>query len=184
MRQKPVFVVDILREVVAKTEAKVLAEIQAAQPDRGIVNINFVPGTPLEITDVLDVMGQQPTGDPKRFPLVGVFLPIREGKGRQIGIDGIEGIRICIAMVNRNLTDRTPERYERNFKPILYPIYYEFLNQLDADKRILSPSSNGFKHTKIDWPYYDPNEQKNAFNEYVDAIEIRDLELLINLKHC
>lgn len=183
MRQKPVYVIDILREVVAKTEAKVLAEIIAAAPNRGIVNLNFVPGTPLEITDVLDVMGKQPTGDPKRYPLIGVFLPIREGKGQRIGIEGIDSLRICIAMVS-DATIRTPERYEKNFKPILYPIYYEFLNQLSLDKRIMSTGSNGFKHTKIDWPYYDPEKQANAFNEFVDAIEIRDLELLIDLKNC
>lgn len=183
MTKQPVYVIDILREVVAKTQTVLLSNLQADNPNRSIVNINFVPGTPLEITDVLDVMGMQPTGDPKRFPLVGVFVPIREGKGRQIGIDGIEGIRMCIAMVS-NHTDRTPDRYVKNFKPILYPIYYEFLNQLSLDKRIMNTGANSFKHTKIDWPYYNPDQEKNAFNEYVDAIEIRDLELLINLKHC
>jgi len=181
MRNKPVYVIDIIRDVVAATQTKVLAELQEANPL--IQSLNFIPGTPLEITDVLDVMAKQPTLETKTFPLVGLFIPITENKGEAIGIDGIDRLRICIAMTS-NATIRTPERYTKNFKPILYPIYYEFLNQLDLDKRILKTDSNGFRHRKIDWPYYNPEGEKNAFNNFVDAIEIKDLELKIKLSNC
>jgi len=181
MRQKSVNVIDIIRDIVTKTEAAVLAELQLA--NSLIQAVNFVPGTPIEMTDVLDTMAKQPSLEMKTFPLFGLFIPIIENKGTEIGIDGVEGIKICIAMTS-NPTIRTPERMTKNFKPILYPIYYEFLNQLSLDKRLLKTDNNGFKHRKIDWPYYDPESNKNAFNNFVDAIEIKDLELKIKLSNC
>lgn len=181
MRQKAICIPDIIREVAQRTNAVVLPELQAKRD--WIEQVNFEVGTAAEITEMLALKSQQPTLEPKRFPLIGLFIPIIESRGRQFDIYGVENVRIVIA-VNTPPGIRTPERLEDNFKPILYPIYLEFMNQLYLDKRTIARTSGDFEHTKTDWPYYDTEEKANAFGTYIDAIEIRNLQLNINLKHC
>ena len=85
----------------------------------------------------------------------------------------------------------TDERYAKNFIPVLYPIYEAFLNKINTftygkrnGKPFLTKSVDFIKHTKIDRPFWGRDtflkNDANRFNDYIDAIEIRDLDLLIN----
>lgn len=180
MRPKAIYVIDIIRDVVEATNAAVIAELQTAKPF--IQAINFVPGTEGEITDVLTLMSQQFTQDGKQWPLFALMMSFPENKSPAVGFDGLEDLNIVIANVTKN-EYKTPERYTNNFKPVLYPIYLEFLNQLYYDKRFDTQLPENIPHVKIDFPYYNSDKETNVFNSYVDAIQIK-IKLKIKLANC
>lgn len=182
MRPKSVYVVDLIEDVVNATNTAVIAELQAAKPT--IQAINFMPGTEGEITDRLTLMSQQFTQDGKQWPLFALIMSFPENKSPYVGFDGIEELNIVIANVTKN-EYKTPERYVNNFKPVLYPIYLEFLNQLYLDARFQTELPENIPHTKIDFPYYNSDKEVNVFNSYVDAIQIKiKLKILLPFVTC
>jgi len=78
----------------------------------------------------------------------------------------------------------TPDRYNINFYPVLYPIYSELLNQIDLDIRTLTQGKDLIPHTKIDWPYWDAGKETNPFNDRLDVVEIKNMKLKLLLKNC
>lgn len=181
MRSKPIYIVDFVGEVVAKTQTAVLAELQAA--DASITGINYMYGGFKEITGTLTQMTQ--VNAPK-YPLFYLYMPFEESKGSQVGIDDVTNVRIIIGMWS-DPVQKANERYINNFKKILYPVYMEFLNQLSLDKRFASNGAALIPHRKTDWPYWggdNPPEGANPFNDWVDVIEVKDLRLQTYLKNC
>lgn len=179
MTPKPIYIVDIIGDIVAKTNAVVLPSLQAYDPV--ITGINYQYDQPLKMQETMVQLTK--VGAPK-YPLFGLLLPIKEHHG--IGVDDLSPLRIIIARWS-NPTDKTNTRMDNNFKPVLYPIYLEFLNQLDLDKRILSRAADLIDHYKTDWPYWggiNPTEATNPFSDWVDIIEIENLNLRINTKNC
>jgi hypothetical protein len=77
-----------------------------------------------------------------------------------------------------------PQRYTYSFDPILTPLYNLFMAELAASDYIVTTEKNYFKHTKIDRLFWGKNglygNTGNIFNDYIDAIEINKLELIIN----
>jgi hypothetical protein len=180
MRPRAIFVVDIIRDIVAKTNTAVIAELQAF--NSFIQGINFVPGTEGEINEVLTIMSQQSGSDGKQWPLFGLIMSFPENKAQTMGTDNTVELNLIIARRGNN-TDKTPARYDNNFRPVLYPIYLEFLNQIAMDKRFMTKGVDNMPHTKIDFPYYDADKGVNIFNSYVDAIQIK-IKLKILLANC
>lgn len=181
MRSKPIIVVDLIREVVEKTNTAVIAELQAF--DLFIFGINYQPGTLKEINETLTQMSEQPSQELKRYPLFALLTGFSEQKGRQIGVDGLEDLEIIIGRRSKNATDKTPKRYDDNFRPVLYPIYLEFLNQIDLDRRFLTKGVDLIQHSKIDWPYYNGGNDANPFGDWIDVIILK-LQVKILLKNC
>ena len=181
MRPQPVYIVDIIGEVVARTEAAVLAELQLA--DSTITGINYQYGGYKEITDTLTQMTK---ANAPKYPLFYLYMPFEEDKGSDVGLDQTSPLRIIIGMWSEP-NPKANERYLQNFKKILYPVYLEFLNQLNLDSRFLTQSAELIPHRKTDWPYWggdNPPEGANPFNDWVDVIEIKNLRLQTYLKNC
>jgi hypothetical protein len=179
MRPKQIVVIDLIRETVEAANTAVIAELQAY--DEYIHKVNFVPGTPGEIEEVLTLMSQQ--GDPveyERYPLFALLMSFPENHGLILGQDNTVELNILIARRSNN-TDKTPDRYENNFKPVLYPVYLEWLNQLFLSPKFAVETPDNIPHTKIDWPYYNGEKDTNAFGDFVDAIQVKiKLKILIN----
>lgn len=181
---KPVYITDIFGEIVTRVESKLLSGFQ--ELDNTIVGINYEYGPYKEVFGNLVQKTKNNITSVKKYPLVWLVLPIVERHGSEIGIYATEPIRIIIGRWGNN-TDKTPTRYEKNFKRFLYPIYLELLKQIDLDPRFLTQSSISLRHTKTDWPYWggdNPGENENQLSDFVDVIEISNLELKLNLKHC
>lgn len=187
MRPRPIYVVDLIREVVTATNTAVISELQAY--NAFIQAINFIPGTDQEINEILTTMSQQSGSDGKQWPLFALLMSFPENKAQSagndkngVGMDGIVDLNILIARRGNN-TDKTPARYTNNFKPVLYPIYLEFLNQLYLSPKFQTELPNNIPHVKIDFPYYNADKEANVFNSYVDAIQIK-IKLKILLAKC
>lgn len=166
-----VIVPDIIGDVVSKM----------ALP-AGIVSLNYLFGTNLQIISQLDKFDG--SGATNKYPLFSLQLPIREKRGNVGYYGSIIIPRIVIGTLT-NDEKTTKERYlaAGNFKTILYPLYYEFLNQLGISPWIVQQEPNSIVHDKVDRP--EVKAVPTGSNDMMDSIEILNMELLINqLKTC
>lgn len=89
-----------------------------------------------------------------------------------------------VILTDTSPTYTTPQRYTYSFDPILTPLYDLFLRQLADSANIVSTEANYFKHTKIDRLYWGKNglygNTANVFDDFIDAIELVNLELILN----
>jgi len=147
------------------------------------MKINFEAGRGYQIVTGLVEKDNSRNYRDKKYPLLALFMPIQENRGSgfyaQVRIP-----KIVIATLTIG-TDPILKRYESDgtFKKILYPAYEEFLKQLAKHKNISGQDPDAFFHAKFDNPATAPIDDANS--DYVDAIEIQNLELtLINIKTC
>lgn len=114
------------------------------------------------------------------YPLFALFqdFPV-DRSGGYYGVATIP--KIIIACLTTS-TDDPPTRYTKTFKPILYPIYYEFLRCLARSKYIVEGDPDFIPHVQWDRPGKMPVSGSNSF---IDAIEIQNLKITISqIKTC
>lgn len=164
-------VIDIMRSIVAKT-----SDMFVVQSGQENLKIEFLTGHVITVTNRLtDMMnvGQ------KRFPLFAIYRPF------EIPVNPVNGtyqvtFPKCILATTTEHNYIEEQRYEINFKPILYPIMDIFNDVLRRDKRLFD-----FNYSTIDVPYYsEDNQKRNTYNEKVDGIIIKNLTLKINQNYC
>ena len=171
--------------IVAAVSTKLLAVLQAFDPE--ITGVHYLYGHPLEIIETLTARDKVEAYAYQKYPLIALFQDLPEDKGREIGVDGEITLHMIIA---RGTTPsfRAPERYDKNFIPVLYPVYYELLNQINIAKVFMTYGISSIRHTKIDRLYWGREglwkNEGNVFNDFLDCIELRDLKLKVDLKHC
>lgn len=172
MNKAPLFIVDIIGEVVAAADAVLFPTLNK--------HILYTYGRSIQILTKLQQLNQGTTSATKgsRFPMVALFQDFPENMGVQYP-ESVTFPKISIAMLTA-FTDDPPTRYGKTFKPILYPILQEFMRQLSRHPNIVGNDPNAFQYIKWDRPGTQPagDGTKGAnFNEYVDAIEIQNLQL-------
>lgn len=151
----------------------------------------YMYGHPLEVINTLTEYEKHPKMKLMKYPLIVLFQDFEEAKGRHQGIDSDVSLNLIIC-TNTLAKYKSAERYELNFKPVLYPLYDLFLEKL-ASCGYFSGTLGNFQHTKIDRMYWGKNglyaSEGNIFNDRLDAIEIKNLELSVlnksnNCKKC
>lgn len=162
--KNPVYVVDIIGEVITSIAADVSPLL-----------INYRYGRQIQILESLQRLNDSITLQDTKYPLVALFqdFPERRGDGFYATVTIPKIVIACLT----NSTDPPEARYNVTFKPILYPIYYAFLNGLAKHKNIVCNNPELLVHTKWDRPGVQPEGQ--GLNDYIDAIEIQNLILNI-----
>lgn len=148
-------------------------------------NVHFDYGRYNEVTRTLIAKAGGVTTPYKRFPLIWMVYPFTVVESiAGIGAK-IEGLNIVLACETVQ-ESTTPERMQTSFIKQLYPMFAEFKNQIDRSRFFSDIDfDNVFK--RIDQPYWDgkDGEQKaNAFEDFIDAIELRDISLTVNEETC
>jgi hypothetical protein len=161
--------------------ASVIAKVNTALTDANFDStpVYYMYGHPKEIAIRLQELSNSPTEGSKKFPLIILFTDITIDRSL-IGFYGSTSLRILIA--NFTLAEYISEqRTEINFKPILHPIKKELINQIDRHDRFTYEDELTYKET--DMYYYGSQiNDKNIFNDRIDAIELRDIKLNIKNK--
>ena len=146
----------------------------------------YIDGHPQEINLRLTEKSKDSTTKYKRYPLIALRLDTTEEVyGRLHHFKLNIGI---FAYTDKNYT--SAQRKELVFKPILYPLYYEFLRQLKLSGWFTWPptSLDVPKHTKVDRYFWGTGTEngntKNIFSDPLDAIEILNLEVNLDMKKC
>lgn len=168
-----IYIVEEMAAVVAKVNTALTAASFGTTP------VYYMYGHPKEIAIRLQEITNSPTEAHKKFPLIILFTDITIDRSL-IGFYGSTNLRMLIA--NFTLPEYTSvQRTEINFKPILHPIKKELLNQIDLHDRFTYEDELTYKET--DMYYYGSQvNDKNIFNDHIDAIEIRDIKLNIKNK--
>jgi hypothetical protein len=153
------------------------AVVESMVPTYGL--IMFDHGHPLEIVNTIKQYTESESLKYNVFPRICLFHDFEE----KITFETLVTLDIVI------VTDTSPDysaadRYDNSFNPILIPLYELFLKKLADSDYIGTTENNYFKHTKIDRLFWGKSglygNTGNIFNDYIDAIEINKLELIIN----
>lgn len=125
----------------------------------------------------------------KKYPLVWLVMDYDEDIYPNPSVySSIPALQIIIAAPTNNTW--TQDERDVNFKTNLYPVYAALIDQLAKTKEFGMPNRKMLAHKKTDRPYWggsqDPNGNNtaNLFNDYIDAIQIRNLNLKIQEKFC
>ena len=178
-------IVDIIKEVVAKVNDKLLPQLQTF--DQNIQVIHFEHGHPKEIIETLVQMDQSPEDRYKKYPLVMLFQDFGEDFSDKPGSYLVNATLQIVIAFHTDKDLKAAERYSNTFKPVLYPIYDELKNQINAHKLIVSQSAKQIKHRKFDRLYWGREglygTSAGILNDYIDAIEVQNLQLTFNFKN-
>jgi len=182
---KSVYIVDEIETIVGAVSAALLTYLQGI--DSAITAVHYQHGHPKEIIETLMQKDKSTTLQFTKYPLIALFQDFPEAHNQQLGIDNEATLHIVIVQ-STLATYKANERYTRNFKPILYPIYNEFLKQITLSAKFMNYGIQTLGHTKIDRLFWGKEglygNEGNIFNDRLDCIEIRDLKLKVNLKNC
>lgn len=182
MKTPPLYIVDIIGEVVAAADAVLFPTLHK--------HILYTYGRSIQILQQLQSMNDGITSATKngKYPLFALFQDFPETTGNGTGYYcTVTFPKISIATLT-NSTDDPPTRYSQTFKPILYPIYQEFLRRLARHENTVVNDPAAIPHVKWDRPGTQPEGDKTKganLNDYVDAIEIQNLQLTFKqIKKC
>ncbi len=166
-----------LRTVVAAVESDIIANTAL---DWGTLpkKVYFKHGTIKEINTVLTAYTNTAAFGDKKYPLVCLVRDVKEKvRLQQHGFTSSFKCRLLII----NFTDRNyraDDRELKNFQPILLPILESLIKNISKSKLFGMPTVKDMDITKWDCYFYGSSENnKNIFNEYVDAIDIESITL-------
>ena len=188
---EPVYIVDVIGEVVEAVTAAILPTIQAndvlANGRTTIETIDYQYGHKRELVQTLFEMDRSKSERFQRYPLVYLVQDFYEDLGRGPGIYADTSLNIILAHHTEQQYKIT-DRYAKVFKPVLYPILQELKRQLFKHPQIhvISPEVLGMrKWDRSAWGRVAVGgNDATKLNDYVDAIEIEQLRLKIKYPTC
>jgi len=185
MSLQAIYLEDEFADIVSKVSAKLTAQLKIKDPN--ITGVHYEFGHPLEIIETLTQKSETDWRYTK-YPVVCLFLDIKERRGVEVGMYGEARLNLAI-ITGTDKTFKAAKRLTETMKPILMPIYMELMNEiaLRGDLfRIQSVESIPHEMTKRYYWGRDGlfGKEGNIFGDYVDAIEINNLELNYNLNYC
>lgn len=177
MNNPEYILVDEIGELVSATSSALNGSGVLATP------INYQFGYVQELRETLAQYDNTDAFANLKFPLVWLVQPYTIEKGL-LGYFGKTTIRVFIIQESGK-TLKATERMEQTFKPVIYPIYREFMKLLEKRSDIFQGDDfTGFNH-KVTDRYYWGQEQKDFLNDVFDCMEINSLNLRIcDNKNC
>lgn len=181
--------VEILDDVVAAVSAKVLTEIKNAEYAAKATAVHYMYGSDEEIVARLSQLSK---GNPlEKYPLVWLMTPFDQFQSR----GELDDLTFDVLVINGTKADLiSPQRYEKNFKPILKPIADEFLNQLQVFSYgrykpfETGEMSNGYRFNdywgKKKAVSSSSNASANTLLDFLDCIELRDIKIKLEPQNC
>jgi len=175
MSYDPKYIVDIFEDIVADVREQWDIQNRLAP--------YYLHGHPKAILKTLSQRDKSDQWKYRKYPLIALFQDIGETKGQNPMIEMTVSPRIIIADKTKREYD-SDDRYDNEFKPILYPLY-----ELLKDSMYHVGNFNvGYpdmiqdeKHDRLFWGSegLGGNEQL-LFNDYLDVIDITftNLEIL------
>ncbi len=150
----------------------------------GLPVLTFMFGTMNELISDLHSMSMGQTAAKKKYPLIWLPMDITERYSNDNSFGVSVRLIICHA-TDSNYT--TAKRYEHSFTPVLQPIYEELLKQISLSSDIADSSEYMIDHQKTDRVHWGKSaliSQDGQGLDFVDAIEIENLQLNLKFKNC
>ena len=147
----------------------------------------YLFGHPRDISNtLLEKDGQSEPYRYQKYPLIALVQDFNEKKGENILYDGLANLNFIICNITKQEYNSV-DRYDNNFRTILYPLYDSFIAAIKSDLNFIV-RKGVVKHTKTDNLYLGKTgiygNIGNIYNDFLDAISIRDMELIIKKNKC
>ena len=163
---------------------RIFADIVGRVSEKWGKNVSFLFGDWEYISNQLVVWGKSPKTSPLRFPLVCLLSPFTEDR---TGEDCHVSLEFYI-LVNTEKEYPNETREEVSFDKVLRPIYRLFIDEIRGDSRFASNYRGIVPHRYTENYRYGRvgvlGADGKPFRDFIDAIEINDLELTIKKMKC
>lgn len=186
----PVYIDDIIGDVVNLVETSILETIKASETTvLGGTKIQQIRYSKSSYNELLETLAQADGSGEERFnkyPLVHLVQDVVVERGSEVGIFGTASLNI-VFIHQTEQTYKVEDRDEKVFKPVLWPMYFDFLAQLYNSKWFVTSDSGEYRHQVIKRAYWGNRKLKSSeliLNDFVDAIEVRNLQLKFYFKNC
>lgn len=161
---------------------EVVAAVNTALQDKGFgMPVYYMYGHTMEIANRLQELTQSAAYANQKFPLIILFTDITIDHSTP-GFYGSTNLHLLIC----NITDpkyTAEQRTDANFIPILHPIKNELLNQLSRHLGFSWPEELNYQETDC-YFFGSILSGKNVFNDYLDAIELRNVRINLHYEIC
>lgn len=151
------------------------------------IDIKYIWGHPLEVSDQLDQLAKMPTKAAKKYPLIALFTDIPESTGSDGSVTAEVKLHLIIA-VNTKPHYTAVERATLNFKPTLYPIFEQLKKSICRSGFYVEGYPDKLVMTKTDrFRYGKTGIMSNTgeiFKDRIDCIEIESLNLTMLKQSC
>lgn len=183
---QPVYLHREFATIVKAVSDKLTPSLKAVDPV--ITGVHYQFGHPLEIINTLGEFTKGETARFDKYPLVAFFLDSTVKRG-EIGLYGEQEINMAIIRACKDPNQTASQRDDFNFIPVLTPIYLELLNQISYRGDLFNIGTpETIEHNMTNRYYWGRKglwgNEKNIFNDWVDAIEINNMKLKININYC
>lgn len=192
MTTAPVYIEDIIGENVQATSDVILPTIKANEiAVFGSTLIQQIRYSKSSFDELIETLSQADKSGDERFnkyPLVHLIQDITTDRGGDAGVYGTANLNIIFAHQTVQ-TYKMDDRDAKVFKPVLWPMYYEFMEQLKKSSWIFGTwdTTGEFRHRVIKRAFWGNRQlqgAKNILNDFVDAIEIQNLQVKFNFTNC
>jgi hypothetical protein len=156
---------------------EILTAVRAKYDLAGLEMPYYMFGHPIEIGEIISEKANNSEFKYKRYPFICLFQDFYEEH-----TDHNVSASLNVAIVtNTKPNFKASERYNETFNKVLYPLFDLFIAEMNKNRHIdLSPSNVKFTKTdRLKWG----RSNENVLNDYVDAIELTDLNLTFH-KFC
>lgn len=184
MSTTPAPFVEQLRSIVEDTAEMILSTLQCA--DKNIKALNFIHGSAEEVRETLKQYDKSATLRYKKYPLVILVTPFITQRGN---VGGYYDKVVCnIGIAHHTKKDyKSIERYEKVINGVLIPLYECLLDVIADSGYYAVTTASGIQHTAN---IRDDIGRKTFLNlegvafDYIDAIELTNVELFRQHKNC
>ena len=169
------------RPVIVELFEAIVQSVSDAMP----YDVHFQQGHMLEIINTVKEMSADPDTD-KRYPLIAFQHDVTEQETDK-------GTEFEVTLFIVTITDplyTSKQRSELNFKPVLTPVYNEFINQIVRSGYFDEHTELQVRkaHKKINHLFWGNSgvmgNEANIFGDAVDCIEVKGLKLTANSSGC
>lgn len=172
-------------ELVEAVSIKLTPSLKLVDPE--ITGVHYQYGHPLEIIKTLGHFDNGTTTPYDKYPLVAFFLDSEVDRTDK-NYYGVQSVNIAIIRACKDANQNAAERDEFNFIPVLTPIYMALMNEIKLRGDLFDGAFQDLPHRVTNRYYWGKSglygNEKNIFNDWVDAIEINNLKLKIKLNYC
>lgn len=163
---------------------RMFAEIVGRVSDKWGRNVSYLFGDWSYISNQLTVWGKSPKTSPLKFPIICLYSPFTEERDAEDARVSLE----FIIMVNTEKNYSNEDRESISFDKVLRPIYRLFMDEIRGDRRFASDYRGVVPHQYTENYRYGRvgvlGPDGKPFRDFIDAIEIKNLDLTIKNVKC
>lgn len=191
----PVYIDDIIGEIVQVTSAQILETIKANQiaaiGDGLMQQIRYSKSSYEELIENLYQADNGSTDKYTKYPLIHLVQDYTVERGVDAGSYGSTSLNILFIHQTEE-TYKIEDRDANVFKPVLWPMYYSFMAQLFNSGWTFGNDKGEYRHKVTKRAFWGKRKlearsadgSKNSLNDFVDAIEINNLQVKFNFNNC